>query len=68
MPRAYEASAPHQPLPASPAQDSISAEAAAQIRAFVQSGGGVVTGAQAWYWSYTRPLEDHPSNMLLAPM
>jgi hypothetical protein len=52
----------------SPPQDALLAQSAALIQAFVQSGGGLITGAQAWYWSYTKPVEEHPSNALLAPM
>jgi hypothetical protein len=81
-------------------QDALTGDDAALIQAFVQSGGGLLTGgwwgwmyrawasavgwvvgswlntcplgllagAQAWYWSYSRPVEEHPSNTLLAPM
>ncbi len=42
---------------------------AAAIHAYVRNGGGVVNGAHAWYWGYEgRPSEQHPSNILLAPV
>ncbi len=41
---------------------------AASLQAYVSAGGGLVTGAQAWYWSYTNPVAQHPSNLLLAAM
>jgi hypothetical protein len=48
--------------------DAVGSQAAA-IHSYVRNGGGVVNGAQAWYWSYTgSPLEQHPSNILLAPV
>ena len=51
-----------------PLQDALAGNDASLIQAFVQSGGGLITGAQAWYWSYANPVENHPSNTLLAPM
>ncbi len=44
------------------------AEAAPLLQAFVSAGGGLLTGAQAWFWAYTSPVEQHPMNVLLAPM
>jgi hypothetical protein len=49
-------------------QENIAAEAAPIIQAFVSAGGGLLTGAQAWFWAYTSPIEQHPLNVLLAPM
>lgn len=50
-------------------QDGVVGSQAAAIHAYVRNGGGVVNGAQAWYWGYEgRPSEQHPSNILLAPV
>jgi hypothetical protein len=42
--------------------------AAAVIQQFVNNGGGLVIGAQAWYWAYTNPILQHPSNLVLKTM
>lgn len=44
------------------------ADNAAAIRAYIQGGGGMLSGAQAWYWSYTKDVDVHPTNVLLGPM
>ena len=41
---------------------------AAGLRQFLAEGGGILMGAQAWYWNYSKPLPDHPSNQLLTPL
>ena len=48
--------------------DSTVGAAAAAIQQFVSSGGGLVIGAHAWYWSYSKPVLQHPSNLVLLPM
>ena len=49
-------------------QASAVATYAAKVRGFVSAGGGLVIGAQAWYWSYSNPTLSHPSNKVLLPM
>jgi hypothetical protein len=49
-------------------QSSTVGPAAAAIQEFVSNGGGLVIGAQAWYWSYSNPLPQHPSNLALNKM
>jgi hypothetical protein len=49
-------------------QDEAVGAAAAAIQQFVSSGGGLVIGAQAWYWSYFNPVPQHPSNLVLNKM
>jgi hypothetical protein len=44
-------------------------EAAANIQDFVRNGGGLVIGAQAWYWaSLGKPVLQHPCNLVLNTM
>jgi hypothetical protein len=47
---------------------TIDATTAAAIQQFVSNGGGLVIGAQAWYWSYSKPVPSHPSNLVLTKM
>ncbi|PSC75411.1 hypothetical protein C2E20_1400 isoform X1 [Micractinium conductrix] len=49
-------------------QDSGVGTNAAGLRQFLAEGGGILMGAQAWYWNYSKPLPDHPSNQLLTPL
>ena len=42
--------------------------AAAAIQQFVNNGGGLVIGAHAWYWAYSNPVLQHPSNLVLNKM
>ncbi len=49
-------------------QDSAIGTSAAVVRTFVTQGGGLLTGAQAWYFSYTKDVVLHPLNVALAPM
>jgi hypothetical protein len=37
-------------------------------RRFIQAGGGVMIGGQAWWWSYSKPVAEHPNNKLIAPL
>lgn len=57
----YSARLPHM------LQSSALGTDAETIRAYIQAGGGLLTGAQAWYWTYNNPVELHPSNILLGP-
>ena len=56
------------PPPRAPGQDSGVGTNAAGLRQFLAEGGGILMGAQAWYWNYSKPLPDHPSNQLLTPL
>jgi hypothetical protein len=49
-------------------QEAAVGAAAAAIQQFVSSGGGLVIGAHAWYWSYSNPVPQHPSNLVLNKM
>jgi hypothetical protein len=48
--------------------DTAVGAAAAAIQQFVSNGGGLVIGAHAWFWSYSNPVPQHPSNLVLLPM
>jgi hypothetical protein len=48
--------------------DTAVGAAAAAIQQFVNNGGGLVMGSQAWYWGYSKPIPLHPSNLVLLPM
>lgn len=41
---------------------------AVAIRRYIRKGGGVLIAAQAWYWSYSNDVANHPNNLLTAPM
>jgi hypothetical protein len=47
-------------------QDAAVGAAAAAIQQFVNNGGGLLIGAQAW--SSSKPVAEHPSNLVLSPM
>lgn len=47
-------------------QNSAVGDAAYAVQRFVANGGGLITGAQTWYFS--GPDTQHPSNKLLMPM
>ena len=50
-------------------QDAAVGPAAATIQQFVSDGGGLLIGAQAWYWSYSHPdVSQHPANLVLTNM
>jgi hypothetical protein len=49
-------------------QDAAVGAAAAAIQQFVSSGGGLVIGAQAWSWSSSNSISQHPSNLVLNKM
>jgi hypothetical protein len=44
------------------------AQNAQAIRSFIQAGGGVLIGAQGWYWASSKPITAHPNNVLTSPM
>lgn len=47
----------------------FSATEQAAIRAFVQSGGGLVIGGQGWSWTQAgNSISTLPGNVLLAPL
>jgi hypothetical protein len=49
-------------------QDEAVGTNAAALRRYIQAGGGVIVGAQAWYWAYSKPVAEHPNNLLTSPM